>query len=136
MTRFNGSRARSNRPSSIRFLARSSRSSAWSSVIVTADAGRAAAVAGEAASVNEKRRAVSINVLFMESTRLSDNRSGDRAASGGDVFPLPQLVAHDANFEEERRRVDATADGVEIGRADARRTVDDVEQAALELVEH
>src|SRR5207237_6550171 len=92
------------------------------------------AVAGSAASENEKRSAVSIRILFMALACFPDCRSGDRAR-GGDVFPLPQLVAHHVNFEEQRRGIDAAPDVVEIRRADRRRTMDDVEQAALELVE-
>src|SRR5579862_2561435 len=99
-------------------------------------AGAGAAMAGDAASESEKRMVVSINVLFMVSARLSINWSRGRATADGDVFPLAELVAHDPYFEEQRRGIDPAPDVVEIRRADRRRTVDDFEQAAFELVKH
>src|SRR5690349_15369764 len=110
--------------------ARCSMSSAWSSFTATGAVSGAAA-AGETASVSEKRSAVSIDVLSMVLTRFAIDR-----ALRGDVFPLAQFVAHDPYFEEQRRRVDAAPDVLEIRRGDLRRAVHDFEQAPLELVEH
>src|SRR5215471_13385431 len=121
----------------MRSRARWSMSSAWSSAMAAAPVRSGDAIAGEAAIAREKTNAVSMVVLFMVSARLSIGGARDASRGArGDVFPLPQFVAHDPHFEEKGRRVDAAADVVEIRRADRRRTVHDVDQAAFEFVEH
>src|SRR5262249_16992651 len=105
-------------------------SSAWSSVMTAAAVRPGDAIAGEPAIGTEKTSAVSIDVLFMMSARLSSGGSRARCRRARvRGFPLPQFVAHDPHFEEKGRRVHAAADVVEIRRADRRRTVHDVNQA-------
>src|SRR5437763_4903292 len=49
---------------------------------------------------------------------------------------LTQFVAEHPDLEEQRRRIDASPNLFQIGRADVRRAVHDLDEASLEIVEH
>src|SRR5688572_16449126 len=100
-----------------------------------AGAGHTWATAGETQTVTNAA-AMRTRVVVMLSANRCCSRDGRRVRERRLELALAQLVAQHTDLEEQRDRIDAAAHLIQIRGGDGRRTMDDFEQRALELVEH